>query len=108
MSETHSRPAELHQHERDDEIGGDSLDQLYDLLLVGHRILSSLNLVLVQKLGPLEIIEECEEDVAHHKAGERGGKGSWKNNALHCKASCGIIHRFIPTTPNSFRSSPNA
>ena len=70
---THSRPAELHQHKGDDEVGGDALDQLDDLFLVGH--LARLNLVLVEEVGPLEVVEEGEEDVAHHEARERGGEG---------------------------------
>ena len=72
---THSRPAELHQHKGDDEVGGDALDQLDYLLLVGHGVPARLNLVLVEEVGPLEVVEEGEEYVAHHEARERGGEG---------------------------------
>ena len=64
MSVTNRRPAELHQYKGDDQVDGDSLYELNDLLLVRHRVLACLNFVFVEKPGPLIIIEECEEDVA--------------------------------------------
>ena len=45
--ETNRRPAELHQYKGDDEVAGNSLDELDDLLLVRHRVLGCLNFVFV-------------------------------------------------------------
>ena len=74
---TNVRPAELHHHKGENEVEGDTLDELDDLLLVGH--LARLNFIFVEELWPLIIIKESEENVAQHEARKGGREGSWKS-----------------------------